>query len=394
MAKKKAKPEEKPVRRGNHEGTVYQRADGRWEAQISLGNRDGKRIRRSYTGRHGESKQEVLDQLHKLLHKRATATLAEPSKITLLEFLEHWLELGAGASVSPSTIDSYRRNLETHVFQVIGHIRAQQITPLHIQTVLSRMKVHRRAKKGRSVTAESSSERSKQYLFSILRKAFSRGIQWGILIRNPCEGCERPKTRKFEIAPLNEEQVRDFLKTARESPLYGLFALAIQTGARQGELRALQWGDVNLEEKTISIRRTVSEVESGDIEKAPKTAKGVRHVTLVDSSVELLQELRVEALKRGWNKSAKVFHREGKLITRAAVNWDFNQILKRAKLPAIRFHDLRHTHATLLLLQGVHPKIVQERLGHSTIAITLDIYSHVLPSMQDQIAEKMNKLFG
>ena len=215
MAKKKAKPEEKPVRRGNHEGTVYQRADGRWEAQISLGNRDGKRIRRSYTGRHGESKQEVLDQLHKLLHKRATATLAEPSKITLLEFLEHWLELGAGASVSPSTIDSYRRNLETHVFQVIGHIRAQQITPLHIQTVLSRMKVHRRAKKGRSVTAESSSERSKQYLFSILRKAFSRGIQWGILIRNPCEGCERPKTRKFEIAPLNEEQVRDFLKDVR-----------------------------------------------------------------------------------------------------------------------------------------------------------------------------------
>ncbi len=397
MAKKRVKADEKSSRRGNSEGTIYQKSDGRWCAQVSLGSRGGKRVRRTITGRIGESKQDVLDQLHKLLQQQATATLAEPSKLTLREFLEHWLELGAGASVTASTLASYRRNLQRHVFPSLGHIRAQQITPLHVQSVLSRMKIFRRdGNKTWGATPLPSSERSKQYLFSILKRAFSRGIQWGIIVRNPCDGCERPKSGKFEISPLNEEQVHQFLEAAKESPVYGFFALAVQTGARQGELRALRWSDVNLNSRTLSIRRTVSEGDAGEIEKAPKTAKGVRHINLVDASVNILAELRKNALAaHGWSKSARLFHRgDGELIDRMWLSREFSRILKRANLPAIRFHDLRHTHATLLLLQGVHAKIVQERLGHATIAVTIDTYSHVLPSMQDQVVEKLNKLFG
>lgn len=399
MAKKPRKAPTKQNRRGWSEGTIYQRADGRWAAQVSMGVRNGKRVRRSVTGRVGESKQDVLDQLHKLQQQQSTATLAEPSKLTLREFLEHWMQIGAGASVTQSTLESYRRNLETHVYPEIGHIRAQQITPMHIQGILARMRVHRRKNAcGRqSATEKPSSDRSKQYLFSILRTAFSRGIQWGVIVRNPCDGCERPKTRKFEIHPLNEQQTRDFLTEAKASAVYGLFLLALQTGARQGELRALRWPDINLKEKTVSIRRTLSESSDGEIEKTPKTAKGARQVTLPDASVEFLADLQAEALRRGWGRSGLVFHRgrgDEQPILRGWLNREFARILKSARLPEIRFHDLRHTHATLLLLKGVHSKIVQERLGHSTISITIDTYSHVLPSMQEEVSSKLNQMFS
>lgn len=394
----KTPKKKKQPRRGWSEGTIYQRADGRWAAQVSLGMKNGKRIRRSITGKVGESKTDVLDQLHKLQQQQSTATLAEPSKLSLREFLEHWMTMGAGSSVAKSTLESYRRNLETHVYPEIGHIRAQQITPMHVQGVLARMKVHRRknAVGRQSPTDESSSDRSKQYLFSILKRAFSRGIQWGVIVRNPCDGCERPKTRKFEIHPLNEQQTREFLETAKgQSTIFGLFLLALQTGARQGELRALRWPDVNLKEKTLSIRRTFSESADGEIEKATKTAKGARQVTLPDASVDCLTELRAEALRRGWSRSGLVFHRgDEQPISRLWLNREFTRVLKGAKLPKIRFHDLRHTHATLLLLKGVHSKIVQERLGHSTISITIDTYSHVLPSMQEEVSQKLNQMFG
>lgn len=387
----------KQVRRGWSEGTIYQRADGRWCAQISMGVRDGKRIRRSITGRLGDSKQDILDQLQKSLQQQATKTLAEPSKMTTREFLEHWLEFGAGTSVSPSTMASYRRNLETHVFGVIGHIKAQALTPMHVQSVLSRMKVHRRASgvTRHVATDQPAADRSKQYVFSVLRRAFSRGIQWGVLVRNPCDGCERPKSQKHQINPLNLQQSQEFLAAALESPLQALFVVAIQTGARQGELRALRWSDVNLAEKTLSIRRTLTETDEGTVEKTTKTSKGVRQVTLPDLALEVLTELRKESLRRAWSKNGVVFHLGNeKHLTRGQVNREFTRVLKRANLPRIRFHDLRHTHATILLLKGVHAKIVQERLGHSTIGITIDTYSHVLPSMQEEVSQKLNQLFG
>lgn len=350
-------------------------------------------MRRSIVGKLGDSKQDVLDQLTKLQHKKVTQRLADPSQLTTEEFLEQWLTVGAGTSVAATTLMSYRRNLATHVFPVVGTIRVQKLTPLHIQNVIAGMRKHTREIGAKP--KDRSCPRSKQYVFSILRRAFKRGLEWGILERNPCDGVERPKNPRHEIRPLNAEQAKTFLEAAVGSNVYGLFVLAIQTGARQGELRALRWSDTNLKDGTISIRRTISDTPEGEIEKAPKTPKGNRLVNLPQLSRDVLLDLRREAVKRRWDNAGRVFQLDyDGAVRRCWLSRELLRILKKGNLPRIRFHDLRHTHATLLLLQDVHPKIVQERLGHANIAITLDTYSHVLPSMQGEIPGKLDQLFA
>ena len=241
------------------------------------------------------------------------------------------------------------------------------------------------------------SARSVRYIHAVMHRALKQALRWGLVPRNACEAVDPPKPQKKEITPLSRDEARRLLEAVCGDRLETLYVLAIHCGLRQGELLGLRWEDVDLDDATLQVRRTLSTAKTGPKFAAPKTAKSRRTVRLNRLAVESLKrhhERQFEestTLADEWKDYGLVFATTNgapmdpsNLIARS-----FKPLLRNAGLPNIRFHDLRHTCATLLLGGGVHPKLVQELLGHATIAITLDTYSHVLPGMGDQAATAM-----
>ena len=268
--------------------------------------------------------------------------------------------------------------MDKHVAPALGNVRLSKLTPAHLQGFY------------RSKLDAGLSPRTVQYLHSVLHRALKQALRWRLVPRNVTEAVDPPRVRKEEMRPLSPAEARKLLEATRTDRLEALYVLAVHCSLRQGELLGLKWKDIDLEAGTLQIRRTLSDGAFT----APKTARSRRSVKLTAGAVE--------ALKRHSARQADEMTRVGEryedrgLIFASEVGTPFNRhnltqrsfklLLKRAELPNIRFHDLRHTCATLLLSKGVHPKFVQELLGHATIAITLDTYSHVLPGMGDQTA--------
>jgi integrase len=238
--------------------------------------------------------------------------------------------------------------------------------------------------------------RTVQYIHTTLHKALKDAVADGLISRNVTEGIKAPRPKKKEVNALSVDQALAFLSAIRGDRFEALYVVAVHCGLREGELLGLRWEDIDLEAKTLAVRRTLSETKSGHILEAPKNAKG-RNVRLTNGAGEALKRHRAaqneERLRLGalWQDQDLVFPSQ-RGTTMSAKNLtarSFKPILRRAGLPNIRLHDLRHTCATLLLSKGVHPKLVQELLGHATISITLDTYSLVLPGMGDQTAAAM-----
>ncbi len=239
------------------------------------------------------------------------------------------------------------------------------------------------------------SARTQQLVHARLYTALKKAVRLKLVPHNVCVDVDRPVAPKKEFPVLTPEQTARFLAAAREDRLFALYLLAVTTGLRQGELLGLWWDDVDLERRTLSVRAQLQEVAGALARVEPKTRESRRKVALPELAVRALRRHREEIAREG-NETPWVFSdttggpmRKSNLRRRS-----FEPLLKRARLPHMRFHDLRHTAATLLLNEEVHPKVVQERLGHARIQITLDIYSHVLPSMQKEAAEKLDHLFA
>jgi integrase len=223
----------------------------------------------------------------------------------------------------------------------------------------------------------------------------------GLIPRNVTESVKPPQPSREEMCPLTPEQAKLLLQAAHEAGdrLEALYMLAIHTGMRQGELLGLKWGDVDLEEGTLQVRRTLTTTKDGPVLTSPKTPGSRRSVKLTSKAIEALKRHlerqlgEIDSVGSLWSENGLIFASEtGEPLDRRSVTaMKFKPLLKRAGLPEICFHDLRHTCATLLLTRNVNPKIVSEMLGHSTIAITLDTYSHVLPNMRDQAAAAMEE---
>lgn len=357
------------------EGSVWQRADGSWRGQVSVGT--GKFRKRRYY--QGDSKQSIIDQIARGRTQQIDGTLPEQSSMTVEQYLTHWLETIRAGTVAGSTADSYGRNIRIHLLPVIGGLKLQKLAAAHIEAALNKIA-------GRAL---------RRYVLIILSRALKSAVKKSLIVVNPCGTIDRPRPEKFDIHPLDREQASEFLAAIAGHHRENLFVLALGTGARQGELCALQWKDYDRDRKTLSIRHTLSTVGGKIIVKAPKTKSGARSIVLDDRSIAALERQRKENMRIGAAGEPWIFcQADGALIDRHALNRMLHRILKKAGLPIIRFHDLRHTHATMLFLAGVNPKVVQERLGHATIAITLDIYGHVLPSMQADAVDRFNKLFA
>lgn len=369
-------------RRGNGEGSISQRPDGRWMAQISMGvGADGKRVRRTV---YGWTKKEVQDQLAKLQGQKFDGTLSKPGKTTLADFLNRWLEDVVRLNVRDRTYDCYRRTIEKHISPKIGGVRVDKLATAQIEWFYADLE---RAGVG---------ARTRQLCHAVLRQALQKAVRWNLVSRNACEGVEAPRVKKQEIHPLTVEQVGILLSAAKGDRLETLYTTAVTTGMRLGELFGLQWSDVDLDGGAILVRHALQELNGKLTLTEPKTAKSRRRVDLPQMTIDALLEHRKRQFAAGHLASGYVFtNTDGGPLRRSHFHRsNYKPMLTRAGLPEIRFHDLRHSAATSLLLAGVHPKIVADRLGHSKIGITMDLYSHVLPSMQKDAADRINQLFS
>jgi integrase len=367
-------------RRGRGEGSIYQRADGTWCATYSAGyNADGKRIRRTV---FGGTKEQVRDKLARVQTSKLDGTLAEPSKLRLAAYLDRWVEDAARPTIRLATYVSYQGIIRNHINSRIGGVALTKLNPAHVQGLYADME------------RDEASARVRQLTHAVLRRALKQAVKWGLVPRNVCDAVDPPRVAKRTITPLTAEQVQALLMASKNDRLHALYVLAVGSGLRLGELFGLQWQHVDLEAQAITVCQTLLEVK-GKLELAePKTSKSRRRVDLPKMVVDALWKHKAKMLAEGFAAVPWVFcNSQGGPLRKSHFHRnEFKPLLRRAKLPPIRFHDLRHTSATLLLSAGVHPKVVQERLGHSQISVTLDTYSHVLPTMQLEAAGQLNRL--
>jgi integrase len=239
------------------------------------------------------------------------------------------------------------------------------------------------------------SARMRQMVHAILRRALSMAIKWGLINRNVCDAVDRPTVAKHEITPLNAEQIAKLIESSKDDRIHALLILAVFSGLREGELFGLEWNDIDMKAANLMVRRTAVDLNGSVTTSPPKTGKGQRLVELPQIAIDALWTHKTRLMSEGLAKCELVFPEIGGEYQRrfGPFRDQFKAILKKAELPTIRFHDLRHSSATLLLSEGVHPKIIQERLGHSTIGITMDTYSHILPSMQRDAVGKLDVMF-
>lgn len=317
-------------------------------------------------------------------------TFADAGRLTVREYLETWLD-GAAPSLAPSTVADYRRMINQYLVPRLGRHRLAKLTSVDVTKFNAEM-LAGGGKDGRPL-----SPRTVVYAQSVLGRALADAVRWGMIPRNPAHGLARPKVPKPDMTVWTAEHARRFLQHAADDRQFALWLLLLTTGLRRGEAAGLRWGDIDLDARSLSVRRTRTTVDYAVVETEPKTARSRRLVSLDADTVAALvalrkaQRLEVAAVVGPDAPDPRyVFTDEaGEPLHPQSITARFQRLSAEAGVPAIRLHDLRHTSATLALTAGIHPKVVQERLGHSSIMITMDTYSHVVQGMQEAAAEKL-----
>lgn len=365
-------------RRGRGEGAIFQRADGLWTASLSLGyNHNGKRIRRVV---YGESKQEVQEKLRHLQTDASLGRLTDADKPTLSDYLSRWLE-GVRAKRATHTYLPYERHVNKYIVPYLGRIRLSKLVAFHIEQLYA------------SLERDSVSASERRKAGTTLGTALRHVVRLKLIAFNPSADVPKPKAVKREMVVWDERQVGQFLKAAAIDRLSALYLLALDSGMRQGELFGLDWNDLDLESGVVFVQRSLEEAKGQLHPKDMKSRSSRRRIDLSRRTVTALREHRKQMLVEGHIDGPVFCAPEGGYLRKSnVVRRSFLPIVKRAGVPRIRFHDLRHTCATLVLIANVNPKVVSERLGHASIQITLDTYSHVLPTMQKRAAEKMDRI--
>jgi integrase len=309
--------------------------------------------------------------------------------------LTQWFDGYVTGNLSPKTNESYQHELHHYIIPHLGGIRLSELRPHHIQDYIAEM-----LSKGRKHHEGGLSHRTVQYHYRILSKALDDAIKMGLIVVNPCKGVSPPRPEHHDIPVIGPDELTNLIDTLKKSSFYLYYYTLLLTGTRRSELLALKWKDVDLELATIYISHSLHRMDDGTIIiKEPKTPRSRRPVDLPLSLVTLLrrhrEEQEVERLIRGKTLTGDDFvfsNTDGSSFNPNTVTHTFAKVAARAGMAHLRLHDLRHIHATMLLKTGVHPKIVQERLGHSSITTTLDIYSHTVPGLQKAAAERLDAL--
>ena len=367
-------------RRGQNEGSIYRRKDGSWCAQVTV---SGKRLTN-----YGKTRRECSDWLKETLAQVESGITFKGAKMTLAEYLDQWF-VTIKPSVRPKTLFQYKQVARMHVVPILGETTLKDLRPDHIQSLYN-------------LKSEAGlSPRMVRLIHAVLHRALNQALHMGVISRNPTQATIKPKIPRKEMITLNDNQVQTFLLAARGSRFEMIYLLALTTGLRAGELLGLRWADLDWVNCRLQVKRQLQRLPDGGglAFSEPKTSAGRRVIVLGKYTLEKLrehynkQQLARQFAGERWHEDDLIFTSTiGTPLDLRNVVREYKEILKQAGLPVLRFHDLRHTAATLMLQQGIHPKVVQERLGHSQISLTLDTYSHVLPSMQEDAAQKLDEL--
>lgn len=372
-------------RRGHGEGSIYQRKDGRFAASFDLGHVNGVRKRKTI---YGATRREVVEKLRVAQRHFAENRLVADERQTVRQYLDWWLTNVAPRTVRPSTLLSYEQKAK-HINSVIGDVRLARLTPQHVHHLIERK------------LSEGLSPRGVAYIHAVLRRALGQAERWDLVSRNVARLVDPPRTPFREVIPLTPDEAQQLLLAASGARLEAMYFVALGLGLRLGEVLGLHWQDVNLDEGHLRVRVSLQRIGPDLVFTEPKSARSRRTIPLPEAVREALRSRRRVQLRERllagpiWEENDLVFATErGRPLDPRNVGRAFHRLCKRAGIGPRRFHDLRHTCASLLVAQGVHPRVVMEILGHSQISLTMNTYSHVLPSAQREAVDRLAAVLG
>ena len=372
-------------------GHIRRRGKRSWEIKYDVGTVAGDRITKYETIRGG--KRDAQRALNAKLHEIDTGTLVEPNKITVGEYLESWL-VGRKPTVSAKTYERYAEIVRKHLIPTFGQTILQQLSAVQIEAAYARWHEN-----GRQDGRGGLSARTIHHHHARLKQALKHAVRKNLLRSNPADMIDNiPKVQTIETPVLDEDQLGALLRTAKSTRLFAPVLLAATTGMRRGEILGLRWADVNLSSAQLYVARVLEQTRAGLGFKEPKTKHSRRTIALPSVTVQMLRDHKVKqaeerlSLGLGRDQNDLVFTTlVGGPVNPRNFSKLFDRLVARAGVTRITFHGLRHTHFTHLLKAGTNPKVVSERAGHATVAITLSIYAHVLPGMQEDVAVDVDR---
>ncbi len=369
------------ARRGRGEGSIYQRGDGIWCASLSAGyDANGKRIRRTLTGK---TKAVVAEKLRRLQGDVDAGILPSTQRSPDLSvYLTQWLETSVRSTCARETYRRYKTVVDNQLIPNVGRVKVNKLTTLNVEQLYA------------VIEKSGGSPRTCQLAGITLGKAMSHAEKHGLVRSNPVRLVPKPKVEYREMDVWTEPECQQFLSSSKDDPLFALYQLALTSGMRQGELLGLRWSDIDFGSNTVVVQRTLEEVR-GQLREKPPKRDSRRSIVLPPVTMQSLAQHQRNMLQSGLGECPVFCDSNGGWLRKSNLTRrSFSPLVKKAGVRRIRFHDLRHTHATLLLQAGENVKVVSERLGHRSIEITLKIYAHVLPTMQQQAATRLEGIFG
>ena len=378
-----------PKKRANGEGSIRKRKDGRWEGRYTAGHdpATGKQIFKNVLGK---TQAEVKDKLKKALVEAGQIDFTKSGKYTVGTWMDEWFENVAKIKVRPSSHQTYRGYIDNHIKPNIGNIPLEKLTTMDLQklyrTLLTKGRVER-------IEAENQpsglSAKTVRNINQVISSALDLAVAQKIIPSNPTDACELPKVEHREMQTIPEEQLQAFLAEAKATGVYEMYYIELATGLRRGELLGLKWQDIDWKNGIIRVRRQIARVDGQIVEAPLKTKNSYRTVTISPQAIEVLKRQRAKTHDQYVFPSPN-----GGPISPDSVNNMLNRVLARAGIPKVRFHDLRHTFATIALQNGVDIKTVSGMLGHFSAGFTLDTYAHVTTSAQKEAAQTMGNILS
>jgi integrase len=367
-------------------GHIRERGKGNWYAVIDLRDPVTGNRKRKWHSLNSKGKREAQAECARIITEMKGGSYIQPDKTTVGAFLERWCE-HVKAHVSPKTYERYSEIARKTISPLLGSVTLNRLSGSQIDAAYAQALTS-----GRRNGSGGLSPRTVHHMHRVLKRALGQAVRWQLLLRNPADAATPPKVEKQEMQTYDLQETATLIEAMRSTTMHVPTLLAVLCGLRRGEIAALRWRNVDLEAGSLSIAASVEQTNNGTRIKPPKSGKA-RTVAL---SATMLEELRQQRLKQaqsllklGVRLTDDHFvcaHADGSMMQPTYLTHAWVRLIKASGLPVRRLHDLRHAHATHLLAAGVHPKIASERLGHSKVGITLDLYSHVMPNMQRDAA--------
>jgi integrase len=381
--------------RGNGEGTIVKRKDGRWMGAVTVGTdpETGKPDRKFI---YGKKRKEVARKMTELKQKLFDGSYVKQSEIKLGEWLTRWNE-GRKSQVAYKTYRSYKIWMDKHIIPELGDVKLKDLKARQIQNLLNK-KIERRSPdndKGLSVN-------SVKHIYATIHTALNQAVKEQLIVRNVAASVSPPKKQEEKkLQTWTKEEVNKFLAQAKKHKYFIIYYLAVNTGMRRGELIGLKWSDIDFKKKRLEVNRQVQRTDEGLIFKQPKSKAGYRVIPITTDVVKQLKKQKIRqsekklALGSNYNGELDLIcsNMVGNPIEPTKIYKYYKEISRAADLPEIRFHDLRHTFATLFLQSNGNIKTLQQILGHSSISVTMDTYSHVTDEMLDSAAKNIEMMY-